>query len=124
MNAERAIAPVTPINENASTTAELVAQRVLLKADIADYEERIAQIDALLIERLDTVGAHDVDGTKVTIREYSRTDYSRLEKDYPADSYPDLYVTKTALDQAAVKKSFAPAALDTYKVRGAKSVVV
>lgn len=105
------------------TAAELVARRVSLKADAEFIANGIQAIDALLLEQLD-VGTHDIDGTKVQVREYSRISYPQVEKDYPATEYPDLYVTKTAIDQAAVKKAFAPSALEAYKVVGAKSVVI
>jgi hypothetical protein len=123
-------ARVTPINGTqpapaaVKTPAELVAERASLKADIEFINERIAQIDAQLIEQLDTVGTHDVDGTKVEIREYSRLDTAWIEAEYPQAQYPQLYKTTTGVDAAAVKKQFAPAVLDEHKVRGAKSVVV
>lgn len=116
-----AAAQPTPIRK--PTLAELVARRVTLKADAEYIANEISAIDAQILEQLD-VGTHDVDGVKVQVREYSRLAYPDIEKDYPADQYPDLYVTKTSIDQAAVKKQFAPAALEPYKVRGAKSVVI
>lgn len=121
-------APIIPIREpearKQQTNSELVGERASLKADQEHIAERIAQIDAQLLDRLDTVGTHDVDGTKVEIREYSRLDTAWIESDYPASQYPQLYKTTTGVDLAAVKKQFAPAVLDEHKVRGAKSVVV
>ena len=120
-------ANITPIAEGSTPTAsalDLVAQRASLKADAEYIADRIAQIDAQLIAALGTVGTHIIGDTKVQIREYSRTDFARLAAQYPAEQYPDLYVTKTELNQAAVKKQFAPAALDEFKVVGARSVVV
>lgn len=120
-------ASITPIAEGATltpTTLDLVAQRASLKADAEYIADRIAQINAQLIAALGTVGTHTVGDTKVQIREYSRTDFARLAAQYPAEQYPDLYVTKTELNQAAVKKQFAPTALDEFKVVGARSVVV
>lgn len=105
------------------TSADLVARRVSLKADAEFIANEIQAIDAQLLEQLE-VGTHDVDGVKVQVREYSRTSYPSIEKDYPQAEYPDLYVTKTSIDQAAVKKAFAPSALEAYKVVGAKSVVI
>ncbi|MFI8593754.1 hypothetical protein ACIGCK_04900 [Microbacterium sp. NPDC078428] len=116
-------APVTPI-KTVPTAAELLERRAALRADAELIQDELEQIDAALIIRLDTVGVHDVDGTKVEIREYSRTDYKALEAAYPVAEYPQLYRTEPSLDQAAVKKEFAPAALDEFKVRGKKSVVV
>jgi len=103
--------------------AELVARRVALKADAEYIKDEVEAVDAKILAQLE-VGTHDVDGTKVQVREYSRLSLPEIEKDYPAEQYPDLYVTKTALDQGAVKKAFAPSALEQYKVRGAKSVVI
>ncbi|MGK9222044.1 MULTISPECIES: hypothetical protein [unclassified Microbacterium] len=116
-------APIPHPAAGKPTLEELVARRVALKADAEYIAGEIAAIDAQLIDQLD-VGTHDVDGVKVQVREYSRIAYPQLEKDYPAEQYPDLYATKTAIDQAAVKKQFAPAALEPYKVRGSKSVVI
>ena len=119
-------APATPITQKqdaqASALEQLVARRVELKADAEYIAEQIEQIDAQLIDLLGTVGTHDVAGTKVQIREYSRTDLKKLAADYPADQYPALYAT--SLDSAAVKKQFAPAALEQYVVHGKKSVVI
>ncbi len=114
-------APVTL--HKVPTTADLVARRVTLKADAEFIANELQSIDAQLLELL-PVGTHDVDGTKVQVREYSRVSYPQVEKDYPQAEYPDLYVTTTSIDQAAVKKAFAPDALEQYKVVGAKSVVI
>lgn len=125
MSAEHA--PITPIREAArvkeQSDGDLVAERASLKADVEHINDRIAQIDAQLIDRLG-VGTHSVDGTKVEIREYSRMNNAALEAAYPAAQYPDLYTTKTALNSDAVKRQFAPAALEQFKTRGAKSVVI
>jgi len=119
-------APITPINQvkqRQQTTEELVAHRASLKADAEHIAERIAQIDAQLVERL-AVGTHDIDGTKVQVREYSRLDTDWVAAEYPQADYPQLYKTTTGVDLAAVKKQFAPAVLEEHQVRGAKSVVV
>lgn len=119
-------APITPINQakqRHQTTEELVADRASLKADAEHIAERIAQIDALLTERL-PVGTHDIDGVKVQVREYARLDTDWIATEYPQEQYPQLYKTTTGVDLAAVKKQFAPAVLDEHQVRGAKSVVV
>jgi hypothetical protein len=85
----------------------------------------IERIDSQLIELLGgEVGTHEIGSTKVEIREYSRLDTKWIESEYPAEQYPQLYKTSTAVDAAAVRKQFAPAVLDEHKVRGAKSVVV
>lgn len=124
-------APITPIRpDQPARQSDAIMQRLLerratIKADQEYLAGELEAIDGQLIELLGgEVGTHDVDGTKVEIREYSRTDYAALEKQYPAEQYPALYETKTTLDQAVVKRQFAPAALDAFKVRGKKSVVV
>jgi hypothetical protein len=108
----------------AAPLSEILAQRAVYKADAEYIAEQIERLDAVILDRLVDVGTHDVDGMKVEIREYSRTDYKALEERFPAEAYPQLYATVTSLDQGAVKKEFAPAALDEFKVRGKKSVVV
>jgi hypothetical protein len=130
MSAEHA--PVTPIraDEAGLSKSDAIAKRLLerratIKADQEFMTGELEAIDGQLIELLGgEIGTHEIAGTKVEIREYSRTDYGAIEKQYSAAEYPQLYVTKTSLDQDAVKKQFAPAALDEFKVRGKKSVVV
>jgi hypothetical protein len=124
-------APIVPIGAHASASKSdeiakrIVDRRATLKADAEFIAGEIEALDGQLIELLGgQVGTHDVAGTKVEIREYSRTDYKALEAEYPAGEYPQLYATVTSLDQDAVKKQFAPAALDAFKVRGKKSVVI
>lgn len=116
--------PITEAGAAAPTVVDLVARRASLKADAEYIADQIQQIDAQLIAALGTVGTHTVGDTKVQIREYSRTDFTRLAERYPVDQYPDLYVTKTELNQTVVRKQFAPAALDEFKVVGARSVVI
>lgn len=122
-------APITPIDANAPKSLEikerLLDRRATLKADMEYMQGEIEQIDSQLIELLGgEVGTHEIGNTKVEIREYSRLDTKWIESEYPADQYPQLYKTSTAVDAAAVRKQFAPAVLDEHKVRGAKSVVV
>ena len=126
MSAEHA--PVTPIRDivpaTPATDMELVDERASLQADVEFIKERIAQIDAQLIERL-PVGVTEIGDTKVEVREYSRLDTKWIEENYPVSQYPQLYkVAAPAVDAAAVKKQFAPAALEEHKVRGAKSIVI
>lgn len=119
-------APITPIRQaeqKHQSTEDLVGERASLKADAEHIADRIAQIDAQLVERL-PVGTHDIDGTKVQVREYSRLDTDWVAAEYPQADYPQLYKTTTGVDLAAVKKQFAPAVLEEHQVRGAKSVTV
>ncbi len=121
-------APIIPISQPRKSdeiAKRLVGRRATLKADVEFITGEIADIDSQLLELFDgKVGTHDVDGTKVEIREYSRTDVKWIETEYPADQYPQLYKTTRAVDNDAVKKQFAPAVLDEHKIRGAKSVIV
>lgn len=120
MSAEHA--PIIPIQPTPNL-ADLVSERAALKADVEYIQDRIAALDSQIIDNLGgQVGVHDVDGTKVEIREYSRVDMKRIEKEHPLEEYPQLYVS--ALDTDAVKQQFSPAVLDQYKVRGKKSVVI
>jgi hypothetical protein len=101
----------------------LLEHRDTLKADAEHINDELERIDAQLIEWVGgQVGTHDVAGRKVEIREYSRTDTKAIELDYPAAEYPALYAQSLSTD--AVKREFAPAALEGYKVRGKKSVIV
>lgn len=114
---------VMPIRSEA-TLAELLNARTTYQADLEYIGEQVAAIDAILIDRLGTVGTHQVGDVKVQVREYTRTDLAAIERDYPAGQYPGLYVTKTTIDPAAVKKAFAPDALAQYTMHGKKSIVV
>ncbi|NLP82613.1 hypothetical protein HF576_02005 [Microbacterium sp. CFH 90308] len=124
-------APITPIRpdqparQSDAIMQRLIERRATIKADQEILAGELEAIDGQLIELLGgEVGTHEIAGTKVEIREYSRTDYAALEKKYPAAEYPQLYTTKASLNQDVVKRQFAPAALDAFKVRGKKSVVV
>lgn len=124
-------APITPIRPDQPVRhSDAIAQRLLerratVQADQEYLANELESIDAQLIELVGgVVGTHELGGSKVTVREYSRTDYAALEAKYPAAEYPQLYETKTVVDQAAVKREFAPAALDEFKKTGKKSVTV
>lgn len=122
-------APITPIDTNVPKSLEikerLIARRATLKADLEYMQGEVEQIDSQLLELLGgEVGTHDIAGTKVQIREYTRLDTKWIETEYPAAQYPQLYKVSTAVDAAAVKKQFAPAVLDEHQVRGAKSIVI
>lgn len=118
-------APITPISQSGMpepTVKQLIDRRVTLKADAEYIQGELDAVDAQLIALLGTVGTHDVDGVKVQVREYSSTDKARLQADYPAAQFPQLY--ELTLSTAALKREFAPAALDAYKVTGKRSVVI
>jgi hypothetical protein len=122
-------ARITPIDQAAPKSLEikerLIARRATLKADLEYMQGEVEAIDSQLLELLGgEVGTHDIAGTKVQIREYSRLDSKWVETEYPAAQYPQLYKTTTAVDNAAVKKQFAPGVLEEHQVRGAKSIVI
>ncbi|AVL96905.1 MULTISPECIES: hypothetical protein [Microbacterium] len=122
-------APITPIDTNVPKSLEikerLIARRATLKADLEYMQGEVEAIDAQLLELLGgEVGTHDIGGTKVQVREYTRLDTKWIETEYPPSQYPQLYKVTTAVDAAAVKKQFAPAVLEEHQVHGAKSIVV
>lgn len=123
-------AEVTPIPTTAPAPSKsdeiarrLLERRATLKADAEYIADELERIDAQLIEWVGgEPGTHDVAGVKVEVREYTRTDTKAIERDFPAAEYPQLYTR--ALDSAAVKAQFAPAALERYRIKGKKSVVI
>lgn len=122
-------APITPIDTNVPKSLEikerLIARRATLKADLEYMQGEVEAIDAQLLELLGgEIGTHDIGGTKVQVRQYTRLDTKWIETEYPPSQYPQLYKVTTAVDGAAVKKQFAPAVLEEHQVRGAKSVVI
>ncbi len=122
-------ARITPIDQAAPKSLEikerLIARRATLKADLEYMQGEVEAIDSQLLELLGgEVGTHEIAGTKVQIREYTRLDTKWIEEQYPASQYPQLYKVTTAVDAAAVKKQFAPTVLEEHQVRGAKSVIV
>lgn len=122
-------ARITPIDQAAPKSLEikerLIARRATLKADLEYMKGEVEAIDSQLLELLGgEVGTHDIAGTKVQIREYTRLDTKWIEEQYPASQYPQLYKVTTAVDNDAVKKQFAPTVLEEHQVRGAKSVIV
>lgn len=122
-NAHAPLVPADSPRHSDEIAKRLLDRRATLKADVEFINDELQRIDAQIIELLDgQVGTHDLAGTRVEVREYSRTDNKAIERDYPVGEYPQLYTM--ALDGDAVKQSFAPASLDAYKVRGKKSVVI
>src|SRR5690242_10468336 len=108
------LAPITPAPEPAKSdeiAKRLLDRRATLKADAEYIAEEIERIDGQLPEWVGgVVGTHEIAGTKVEVREYSRTDTKAIERDYPAEDFPQLYAQTLSAD--AVKKEFAPAAID------------
>ena len=98
---------------------QLVAERIQRIATRDTAIERIAEIDALLADRLGK-GTHAVDGHKVSVTIPERLSAPKISEAYPADTYPGLY--KATLDLDAVKAAFAPAALTQYKIPGRPQV--
>lgn len=126
MSTPAPITPITPDGEprvSDEIAKRLLERRATLKADAEYIADELERIDAQLIDWVGgVVGTHDVAGRKVEVREYTRTDTKAIERDYPASEFPQLY--GQALSTDAVKREFAPAALEGYKVRGKKSVVI
>lgn len=124
MSAEQATITPLPQNETSDAIARrLLEKRATLQADAEIIRDELERIDAQLIEWTGgVVGTHELAGTKVQVREYSRTDLTAIAVDYPVGEYPQLWVM--AIDGDAVKAQFSPAALEQYRVRGKKSVVI
>ncbi|QIK83010.1 hypothetical protein [Sanguibacter sp. HDW7] len=98
--------------------AELAKRQDAIAADV----DRIAEIKAILATRL-PIGSLAVGDYKVIVKAGARRlSTSRLTAAFPVESYPALY--KAALDTAAVKEQFAPAALAEYQDQGKPTVEV
>ncbi|KAB1647496.1 hypothetical protein F8O06_02850 [Pseudoclavibacter sp. CFCC 14310] len=99
----------------------LAIERLDLAAEIAERKERIEQIDEVLLQHITEPRTDLVAGFKVRIQQGARRiDAKKIEKAYPAAQYPGLYAAK--LDTAAVKKQFAPAALEAFQTQSAPTV--
>lgn len=101
---------------------ELVAERVKREAAIEADKERIATINARLLDLLPT-GTHDAGDHKVTIRAGARRlDPTKVADTYPFREYPEMY--KVAVDTAKVKDLVAPALLRDLQTEGNPTVVI
>lgn len=119
---------VNQIDELLATTPEdqaalelsLVNEAVSLQAQAEQIKERLDEIKIQLINKK-APGTHTIGDHKVQIRAgVRRLSSTRLAKDFPAETFPQLY--KNSFDTAAVKNEFAPAALEQYYDIGAPVV--
>lgn len=116
---------MTETTTNAQTTDEqlraLAIERLDLAAEIAERKERIEQIDEVLLQRISEPRTDLLPGFKVRVQHGARRlDAKKIEQAYPAAQFPQLYAAK--LDTSAVKKEFAPAALETFQTQSAPTV--
>lgn len=95
----------------------LAAEYARLGAVAADAKER----QELLGEGLE-FGTHQAGNLAVAIQHNRRPNTALIEKDYPADQYPAIYVPK--LDMAAFRRYVAPIIVENYQVEGAPKVLV
>ncbi len=108
------IAPITPIELRA-------IERQSIDSQIKELTKRRDAIDAEILEVL-ADGKHVGNSLILEATTWSATDYEALAEAFPYESYPQLYSAK--IDTAKVKDSFAPAALDSYKKYGKRSLKV
>lgn len=99
----------------------LAIERLDLTAEIAERKERIEQIDEVLLQHISEPRTDLVAGFKVRVQQGARRlDTKKIEGAYPAEQFPQLYEAR--LSTAAVKKQFAPAALETFQTQSAPTV--
>lgn len=98
-----------------------VLRRVELDAIIARANEEKQLLNGHLIEKLG-LGTHEHAHARITISRRGALDAAKLEAAFNPEQYPQLYVQKLSTD--AVKKNFAPAALEQYKSYSAPSVTI
>lgn len=101
-------------------TQELVAEYIDLQAQIAERQERVDQIKALLAD-LD-VGKHDYDTGTVTISPNRRLDAGAFTKAFPVTQHPAFY--KPSPNTTAIKKEIGENAYLEYCTEGAPKVSV
>lgn len=111
----------TPALATEQHVDEWVLRRVELDAIIARATEEKQALNGSLIEALGD-GTHETKHARVMISRRGVVDKTKLAADYPADQYPALYEAGISTD--AMKKQFAPAALEQYKSYSAPTVTV
>jgi hypothetical protein len=82
----------------------LVNRREMLNQQIDEIKAELA--------RLNPAGG-EILGKKIILSWPRRTNWRKLEADFPQDHYPQLY--KTSLDQTAAKKNFSEVQLAAYQ---------
>lgn len=113
----------TPAQATEQHVDEWVLRRVELDEIIARANEEKQTLNTQLAEKLGD-GTHETRHAKVVVSRRGTLDQKRLEADYPATEYPQLYATTTRLDTGSVKDAFAPSALEQYKTYSAPSVTI
>lgn len=100
---------------------ELAIERLDLKAEIKEREERVAEIDEILLQHAAEIKKL-VPGYTFLVQARSTVDWKRFEADHPQGQFPQAYGMK--LDQTAAKNNFPPVVLDAYKKTGAAFITV
>lgn len=116
-----------PTLEEETLKAQLLdrqAARIIeLQDEIHTRQQELDHLKTMILDTLPEGAHHTATGRKVTIRKApARLDADRIQKDYPADAYPQLY--RQALDTTSVRRAFAPDALSAYEKTGRPTVTV
>lgn len=90
----------------------LAAQYAELKTQTEELAAQMEQIKNLLVDA-NPEGA--TLGDRKLIKVKGRVNYTKLEKAYPQETNPDLYVTSVALDKKKIETELAPAVLEEYR---------
>lgn len=99
---------VTPTQ---TRSQQLMTHYLTLKAAQEELDDQITAIKAELAQLNPTGG--EILGKKILLSWPKRTNWKRLEADYPQTDYPQLY--KIQLDQTAAKHEFSAAQLLAYQ---------
>lgn len=118
--------PAGAADSDGARRARLLEAQAMRIVDLqTEISQRQEELDELKRQILDACapGTYPAGALKVTVkRGASRLDAKRLEKDYPAASYPQLYASR--LDVKLVRAAFAPVALEAYQTAGSPQVTV
>lgn len=112
--------PVFPAKKLAEIT-ELVKERVDLKMHIKDLQDRVADIDAFILDAV-PVDVRSLLGGQVRIMRLRRLNATRITQAYPAETHPNFYVGVLNLD--IVRKELPGDTLDLYMEHQKPYVVV
>lgn len=100
---------------------ELALERLDLKTEIDERQDRIKQIDEILLQHPVEIN-HVLPGYSFRVTERRTLDKAALAAAYPKTAYPQLY--RLELNQAAVKAEFSPAALAEFQKVGTPYLTV
>lgn len=98
---------------------QLVLERTKLAADRKALDDRIHELDALLLPQLDN-GKNTIGQFTVTVVEPATINKAAIETAFPVTDYPHLYKREVNLD--ACKQEFSPAALAQFKKPGTRRI--